>query len=351
MDVSAWPGRGAARTWQRRCTVARIAHQLARPRIQSLRRTSSLVVVFSFIGIAVPAFLFVALVPGADQALWADTPLAGVAQHLLGPAWATGPMTFALVCAAFLVLAPAANAAVLDAEQQLRKLAEHHTLPEGLMRPHRRFGTMASAIDVTAAAVIFIVFASAGQVPWLSRAYAFTIAVRLCLKVASLLKIRRVHPPPPYRAASIALWIAGAVGMLSAGALIAGRDVPSLASAALMGSLAIAFNFAGHKDPTEAVAPLDTFELLPSPELAVGQVEARPGNVLVAVRNPHSLCARGCRASGRRRSRRRRHDGAVLGIDVEDDGVALAEPTPPSASCCRDVVALAERYRPPGAAC
>src|SRR5436190_8098136 len=180
--------------------LARIAHQFAPPRIQALRRASSLVIVFSFLGIAIPAFLFIALVPGIEHVLWADTPLAGLARHLAGPGWLRAAMTVAVVCAAFLVLAPAANAALLDAEQQLRKLSEQHALPEGLMRPHRRFGTMAGAIDITAASVVLIVFASAGQVAWLGRAYAFTIAVRLCVKNAGLLRLRRTRPVPPYRA-------------------------------------------------------------------------------------------------------------------------------------------------------
>ena len=291
--------------------LARIAHQLARPRIQSLRRTSSLVVVFSFVGIAVPAFLFVALVPGGDQALWADTPLAGVAQHLAGPAWATGAMTFALVCAAFLVLAPAANAAVLDAEQQLRKLAEHHTLPEALMRPHRRFGTMAGAIDVTAAAVIFIVFASAGQVTWLARAYAFTIAVRLCVKVASLLKMRRLRPAPPYKAASIALWVAGVAGAICAGALMAGRDVPSLVSAALMGSLALAFNFAGRKAPVDAAAAAGRVRAAVVNGCVAGAGAGPSGQHAGDGAQPARAGARGRRVSRRRRARRRRDDRAA----------------------------------------
>ena len=33
----------------------------------------------------------------------------------------------------------------------------------------------------------------------------------------------------------------------------------------------------------------DAFELLPSSELVLDQVDARPGNVLATVRNPHAL--------------------------------------------------------------
>src|SRR5205823_2468524 len=50
--------------------LARVAHQFAPPRIQALRRTSALVLAFGFVGIAIPAFLFVALVPASDRLLW-----------------------------------------------------------------------------------------------------------------------------------------------------------------------------------------------------------------------------------------------------------------------------------------
>jgi magnesium transporter len=324
--------------------LARVAHQLARPRIQSLRRTSSLVVIFSFVGIAVPAFLFVRLVPGSERALWADTPLAGLGQHLAGPGWATAAMTFALVCAAFLMLAPAANAALLDGEQQLRKLSEQHTLPDALMRPHRRFGTMAGALDVMAAAVVFVLFVSAGQVVWLSRAYAFTIAIRLCVKVAALLKLRRMRPAPPYKAAGIVLWIAGALGVVASTVLVISHDVPSLVSAALMGGLAIAFNIAGRKEPADSTTLTDSFELLASSDVSLGQVQVRPGNVLVMVRNRRALAhvPAAFHAAGDR-------DVVVMtarliGMDVQEDQGSSAAPTKMERELLSDVVALAERH-------
>jgi magnesium transporter len=325
-------------------SLARIAHQLARPRLLSLRRTSSLVVVFSFVGIAIPAFLFVALVPAADQALWANTPLAGLAQHLEGPVWARAAMTFALVCAAFLVLAPAANAALLDAEQQLRKLSEQHTLPDALMRPHRRFGTMTGAIDVTAAAVVLIVLASAGQVHWLARAYAFAIAVRLCVKIAGLLRLRRLRPAAPYRAATLGLWIAGGVALLLALVLVGAGDVPSLASAALIGGLAFAFNATGRGDTVLASdAADDAFDLLSSSDVSLGQVQVRQGNVLVMVRNRRALAhvAAALHEAGDRDVVAM--TARLLGVDVEDEQGSSADPTRAERELFTDVVALAER--------
>jgi len=323
--------------------LARIANQLARPRIQSLRRTSSLVIAFSFLGIAIPAFLFVALVPAHDQPLWADAPLAGLSQHLAGPAWAGGVVTFALVCAAFLMLAPAANAAMLEGEQQLRKLSEHHVLPEALTRPHRRFGTMTTAIDITAASVAFIVFASAGQVPWLARAYACAIAVRLCVKVASLLRLRGMRPPAAFRAATAGVWVSGLVALVSAAALVFRGDVPAVVSMVFMAGLALAFNAVGKAPADDAVTVPEPFELLSSADVSLGQVQVRPGNVLVMVRNRRSLAhvVSAFHAAGDR-------DvvvmtARVIGVDVDEERGSSSEPTNAERELLSEVIALAER--------
>jgi hypothetical protein len=146
--------------------LARVAHQFAPPRIQALRRTSSLVIAFSFIGIAMPAFLFVALVPGHEQLVWANAPLIGIARHLSGANWARVMISAAIIAAAAFVLVPAANAALTDAEKMFGRLA-----------------AMTRSLDIAAVIVVLIIFASAGQVVWLGRAYAFAIGLRLIVKL------------------------------------------------------------------------------------------------------------------------------------------------------------------------
>ena len=64
-------------------------------------------------------------------------------------------------------------------------------------------------------------------------------------------------------------------------------DVPSIATGALLGSSffcspALAAD-AGRREE------LDAFDLLPAADLSLDQIDVRPGNVLMPVRNPHSL--------------------------------------------------------------
>ena len=89
-------------------------------------------------------------------------------------------------------------------------------------------------------------------------------------------------------------------------------------------------------------------ELLPSSEFALDQVQARPGNILVPVRNPHALdhVAAALRAPEDR-------DVVVmtvrlLGVDVDQEVAGLTgnfQPTAIEQQLFSRVIALAERYQ------
>ena len=67
-------------------------------------------------------------------------------------------------------------------------------LSERLAFLHTRFGTPSRAIDVAAAATILVMFVSGGRVGWLAHAYAMAIVATLVLKIAALVRLRRLRP-------------------------------------------------------------------------------------------------------------------------------------------------------------
>jgi magnesium transporter len=322
--------------------LARVAPQLAPPRVQALRRTSALVVAFSFLGIAIPAFAFVMIVPVHEQALWAGAPLVGLVRHLTGPGWARTLMNVAVVIAAFLVLVPAANAALLDADKLLR-----------------RAWSTARSLDIAAAFVVLIIFASAGQVAWLGRAYAFAIGLRLLMKIVVLVRLRGKQPGTrPYRVGwnvtvggrevPMGLWLLGMVAFLSVASLLIVGDGPALASVALVGVLALVLSVASGRAPSPSVESAgEAFELLPASDLSLGQVEARPGNVLVAVRNRGTLAHVEAAFQAARDRDVVVMTARVSGTDAEGDPTSSSEPTAGERQLLVDVVAVAERYQRP----
>ena len=339
--------------------VARAAHELRPPRLQALNRTSILVTMFTILVTVSSAFLFIVLVPSGDQPLWTNAPLAGLSHQLAGPAWATDFMALALIAAAVLLLLPAANLAMNDAEQQLQRLSVEGAVSERLAFLHTRFGTPSRAIDVAVAATMLVMFVSGGRVQWLAHAYAVAIVTTLSLKIAALIRLRRSRPAAqPFQAPlnihvgarEIPLGLLGAslLGGAGAVAMIIARDPAALATFALMGGLLVLFTW-GARDagPLLATEEREVFDILPAAELSLDQMDARPGNVLVLVRNPHSLA----HVSAALQAPRDR-DIVVMtvrlqGVDVSADGLSDAAPTPAEKQVLSAVSALAERLDRP----
>jgi magnesium transporter len=337
-------------------SLARAAHELPPPRVQALRRTSQLAVLFALVVTALGTFLVIGLVPAGEQALWVNAPLAGLAQHLSGPAALRDLMSVALAGAAVLTLLPALYAAIRDAEQMVHGASADGALAPGLASLHTRFGTPARAVDVTVAAMVLVALVSGGRVTWLARAYAIAIAVTLGLTVAALARFRRTRKGPlPFKTPWTIRFKSGRefpVGLLAPGVIVAATalamvltgDVAAIASTALIALLSLWFAAAwAHAAPAEADADGSTFDLLLAAELSPDEIAIRPGNVLVPVRNPHSLAhvVAALQAPGDR-------DIVVmtarlLDVDVSEEGAGQTTPTPYERRLLSDVVALAER--------
>ena len=139
-----------------------------------------------------------------------------------------------------------------------------------------------------------------------------------------------------------------AIVATSAVATILTGDVASIAAGALITVLSLWFTAAGrHAAPADVSADESTFDLLLAAELSPDQIEARPGNVLVPVRNPHLLAhvAAALQTPGDR-------DVVVmtarlLDVDVSEESAGQTTPTPYERRLLSDVVALAERVGRP----
>jgi len=338
--------------------LARVAHEFAPPRLPTLRRTSFFVVVLVFILTLFSSLLFVALVPEAQASLWAAIPLSAVAQHLDLPVWATGLMTVLVVGAAFLVLIPSAHAALEDTGQLLRRLSSQRFLPKRLSEPASRADNTANSINLAAAAAVLVTFASGAQVTWLSRAYGISVATAILLKVAALIRLRTMRGEPQPFAAPFNLRLAGrelpagliALGVgvsLSALAILLSGDIPSIAAASLIVGLALVMAASRGGAELSIAEEEEPFELLTSGDVSIGQVEARPGNVLICIRNPHSLShvTAALREAGDR-------DVVIvtvrlLGIDVDDETAGGAASTREERSLFSAVATVTERYSRP----
>ena len=339
--------------------LARAAHEFPPPRVPTLRRTALLTVLFALLVTTVGTFLFVLLVPAAEQTPWVDSPLAGLAQHLAVPAWARGLLSVALAVRGCARAVSGGAGSPDRCRADSSSVVGGRDTPGGLASLHTRFGTPARAIDVTAASMILVMLVSGGHVAWLAHAYAIGIAGTVILTVASLVRLRRLgaHDVPFKTPGNLRVWGREVpLGLLAPAVIVAGcalamvvtGDGASIASVALVVALASWFTLSA-RDAEPAAVPEEpgTFDLLRSTDLSLDQVEARPGNVLVPVRNPHALAhvAAALQAAGDR-------DVVVMTVrllDVDIGGEAATEsaPTKYERQLLAEVVSVAERLGRP----
>jgi magnesium transporter len=340
--------------------VSRAAHEFAPPRLQALRRTSLCVLLFTVVITALTAFSYMLLVPGDEQDIWMSVPLAGLAHHVVGPVWTRNLLSLAVSAAAVLMLAPAVQIALADAESLLQRLSIEGTLSSGFAQLHRRLGTPVRVIDMAAAATVVMMLASGGRVAWLARAYTIAISAVLFLKIVTLMRLRRAYAGTPYRAPLNGHFRGREIpwGLLGLGALLAATsfvallvgDAASIATAAVLVALMLLFRLAGRDVATseEDDQAAGAFDLVPATEISLDQIHVRPGNVLVPVRNPHALdhVAAALRAAGDR-------DVVVMTVRLADTDLAVhdspGESTPSryERQLLSEVVAVAERLGRP----
>ena len=319
-------------------SLGRAAREFAPPRLSAVRRTAVFVGAFILIMSVVSSFLFAAMVPNDGNALWAAIPLSALAQNLPVGAWAIGILTAFVLAAAWLILAPAAHAALEDTQQLLRRLSAQGAFSGGDSVP----------INVAVGAAVLITVASGAQVSWLSRAYGISVAAALLLRICVNARLRRKHrEPQPFRPLMSGTVLVAVVAGMGGLAMLLSGDIPSIASFGLIAGLGVTLA-ATRKSAVPAVAvEEDSFELSTSGDVSLGQVEARPGNVLVAVRHPHSLAhlVTAMQAAGDR-------DVVVLavrilGVDVDDEPGEGTTSTRAERYLFSQVVTLTERYARP----
>ena len=320
-------------------------------------------------------FLFVWLVPIGERTAWHDAPLIAIVS-CCGPRWAGDLLSTIVVIGSTAFLALVIYRSATNTQKLLLRLSEDGVLLPATRAPHPQLGTPARLIDLAALAAVAVLIAGAGQISWFASAYAVAVVVGVVLKVAALIRFRRLRPETrayrvplnfrlfgrewPVGLAFVALMAAVPIVMLvvRGNAAAFGGVALIVGVAALLQTSERAGVWAGaqaanawnpalaglSRDPALAGLSTHGIELLSVPAVGVDSVDVRAGSVLVPVRNPgllNHLVAALQSASDR--------DVVVMtvrlvGSDVSDDLALKNEPTESERGVLTAAAMLAERY-------
>jgi amino acid transporter len=284
-------------------TLAQVYREIASPKLKNLKITGRIVCLYAILSTGVITLFAAIIIPDAQRKNYVDNLIGGLAMNLAGPEILRLSFHVFVVIVGVLILSGAVNTSLIGANGVLNRVAEDGVLLESFRKPHRKFGTTYRIINLITILQILTIVLSRGNVYLLGEAYAFGVVWSFALKALGVLVLRFQRDDQEYkvplnihiRGKEIPVGLAATTMVLLVTAIV---NLFSKEYATIYGvTFTIAFfvmftvseriNLRKHRERQKQA--LEVFNLQQPPRLDAASVHARPGCVLVAVRNPANM--------------------------------------------------------------
>jgi len=287
-------------------TLAQVYREIAYPKMKNLKITANIVCWYAVICTGVIT-VFAGMIISSDdiRVKYSENLLGGLAMHLAGPELLRLAFHIFVVIVGVLILSGAVNTSIIGANGVLNRVAEDGVLLDWFRKPHKRFGTTYRIINTITLLQLATIIASRGDVYTLGEAYAFGVVWSFFLKSLGVLVLRYQRHDQEYkfpfniRLGKVEIPIGLGVTTLVLG-FVAVANLFSKETATKWGvafTLVVFVLFtvserinARHRAVDHlADKPLEEFNLDLQAQIDAKSLHARPGSVLVAVRDYHNM--------------------------------------------------------------
>ena len=320
-------------------TLAQVYREIASPKLKNLKITANIVCIFAVVSTGVITLFAGMIIPDGLRAMYHDNLLGGLAMHLAGPQLLRLAFHIFVVIVGVLILSGAVNTAMIGANGDLNRVAEDGVLVPWFRKPHRKFGTSYRLINAIAGLQLATVIASRGDVYLLSEAYAFGVVWSFFMKALGVLVLRFRRHDQEYKVPlnitiggrewPVGLFVTTVALFFIAIANLFSKQIATITGVGFTLLLFVVFTISERfnaKARRESKQDLEQFNLDVQPEVSVGAgvIHARPGCILVAVRDYNRMTHL---LSVLEKTNLRRHDIVVMTVrDVSGAGeYALSE--------------------------
>jgi amino acid transporter len=283
-------------------TLAQVYREVAYPKLRNLKRTANLVCVYALLSTGLITLLALTIIPEATRSTYYSNLIAGLAMSLAGPYSARLAFQVFVVVVGALILSSGVNTAIIGANGVLNRVAEDGVLHHWFRRPHPRFGTTSRLINLIVGAQIVTILISRGDVYLLGEAYAFGVVWSFALKGVAVVALRFQRHDQGYKMPlnlRIGRWelpmgLAATTAVLF---LVAVTNLFTKQIATIYGFTFSVLLFAvfgiserlAARERNLRPREEEEFNLVVEPELDAAAIHARPGCVVVAVRDYSSV--------------------------------------------------------------
>jgi amino acid transporter len=284
-------------------TLAQVNREIASPKLKNLERAGFVIFVYSLLFTSLVSFFAVMLIPDSARPAFLDNLIGGLAMYVIGPFPARIIFHTFVAFVGILMLSGAVNTAIVGSNGVLNRVAEDGVLPDWFRHPHKRFGTTYRFINLIVALQILTITLSRGKLTLLGETYAFGVVWSFAMKALSVLILRYKMPearewkvPVNFRwrntaipagliLITLALFSLAIVNLFT-------KQVATISGLSFSAAFFVLFEWSDRhyrKLRSAHAQELEKFRLLRAEELTAAVPGLRPGNVLVAVRNPNQL--------------------------------------------------------------
>lgn len=279
-------------------TLAQVYREIESPKLKNLKIASYLVCGYAVLSTGLLTLFAAMIIPDSQRSKYFDNLIAGLADYMAGPDVLKLVFHIFVVIVGGLILSGAVNTSIIGANGVLNRVAEDGVLLPWFRHPHHKWGTTHRMVNMIAILQIATIFFSRGNMTILAGAYAFGVVWSFFFKSLGVTALRFQRGDQEYKV-PLNLRIAGReipIGLFIITAMLGSIAIVNLFTKELATTYGIAFTvvlfvtftISEHINRRRAQGEkqgLEQFNLEHQPQIESAHLEARPGCVLVAVRD------------------------------------------------------------------
>src|SRR5579862_6832055 len=284
-------------------TLAQVNREIEHPKLKNLEKTGLVIFIYSLLFTSLVSFFAVMIIPDSVRPNYFANLIGGIAVYLAGPTTLKILFHGFVVLVGVLILAGAQNTSIVGANGVLNRVAEDGVLTSWFQKPHHRYGTSFRIINLIVGMQLLTIILSRGDVYQLAALYAFGVIWSFTMKSLAVLVLRFTEPgnrawkvPGNFHIGKteipFGLIVVSAVLLITAFVNLFTKYEATIAGIVFSAVFFTIFTVSErhvarerHGKPEQ----LDQFRVYGNQELGSGAMGVRPGNVLVAVRDPRNL--------------------------------------------------------------
>jgi Amino acid permease len=284
-------------------TLAQVNREIEHPKLKNLEKTGLVIFIYSLLFTSLVSFFAVMIIPDKVRPDYFADLIGGIAVYLAGPESLKLLFHGFVVLVGVLILAGAQNTSIVGANGVLNRVAEDGVLTSWFQKPHHRFGTSYRIINLIVGLQMLTIVLSRGNVYLLAALYAFGVIWSFAMKSIAVLVLRFTEPgnrawkvPGNLHFGKtevpVGLILISAVLLITAIVNLFTKYEATIAGVIFSGVFFTIFTLSEHhvtKERHGKPEQLDQFRVYGNQELGSGAMGVRPGNILVAVRDPRNL--------------------------------------------------------------